>query len=170
MKTYYLDLDSKETFSMSMSDSVNSTRMLTTNVYTICSIGRTYPSELSVDTCFLGFDAREKYPDSPLKDVPYALPFSTTGKHEGEMIKTFWATYEQAKLGHKVRVSFYEDPISDEYFGLHRELAEMLSGAGIGNIASLTLRSSDIFPKPKFQPITLPVSGYRDDIERFIQL
>jgi hypothetical protein len=133
-------------------------------------MGRTYPSEFSVDTCFLGFDAREKYPDSPLRNVPYALPFSTTGKHQGEMIKTFWATYEQAKLGHKLRVSFYEDPRSDECLELHYELIEMLSDAGIGDIASLTLRSGDIFPKPKFQPITLPVSGYRDDIERFIQL
>ena len=151
-----------------------------------------------VMTTFRARDARDE--GLGLGHITESLVFETLIKRGEFMgTRTFWATHEQAMAGHqywimkhKVReaselmgqISLDElyIPVTPRYESAHTSLLELTEGwdnatervrmliqsIGAESIYDLT-RKADYVAADR-APVTLPISGYQSDIERFIQL
>jgi hypothetical protein len=144
-------------------------------------------------TAFRARDARDE--GLGLGHITSPLVFETLikrGEHMGT--RTFWATHEQAMAGHdywimKHKVGEARKLIDEmntiavgEFTEAYLVLAELTEGwdnatervrgliqsIGAESIYDLT-RKADYVAADR-SPVTLPISGYQSDIERFIQL
>ena len=127
----------------------------------------------TASTRFIGFDARELCPHTPLKDITLPLPFET----ERCGMRTFWATHEQAEIGHRLIVHRLDQ--GNQYMPDHRDtqlvnqIQPLLTQSGMPDIYELlgyyTLSECELPPRI-YTPITMPASGYPSDIEQYITL
>jgi len=171
---YYLDLDTHQTYSVAdalterRSALRNARRLTSDQILLFRNSGSMFGvSNWKVVTSFLGFDAREMYPQTNLKAIDLPLVFET----ERMGVKTFWSDYEQAKLGHEtIKHTFFTE---DGHESPYNRLETVLSNAGMPSFWSLlksfTIRCSELPPRI-YTPITMPASGYPSDIEQYITL
>jgi hypothetical protein len=151
-----------------------------------------------VMTTFRARDARDE--GLGLGHITESLVFETLIKRGEFMgTRTFWATHEQAMAGHQYWImkhkvgearKMMEQVTLEELYvpttprfesayasliesrkkmdGAARRIKELINLIGADSIYDLT-RKSDYVAASR-APVTLPISGYQSDIERFIQL
>jgi hypothetical protein len=149
-----------------------------------------------ITTAFTGSDARDRNLD--LSHIKEPLVFANYAySKDGGCTKTFWSSYEQAKLGreywayryrvqelrHKLlemRESRYTQSGYGDTCQIHHStqvklleiemaIAELINPIGANTVESL-IRPDFYVPIASREPIKLPASGFPTDIEGFMQL
>jgi hypothetical protein len=148
---------------------------------------------VQVVTTFRARDARDE--GLGLGHIAEPLVFETLIKR-GEFMgtRTFWSTHEQAMAGHEYWIMKHKvgetrklidemntiavGEFTEAYLALSRltegwdnatqRVRDLIQSIGAESIYDLT-RSANYVAADR-SPVTLPISGYQSDIERFIQL
>jgi hypothetical protein len=147
-----------------------------------------------ITTTFIGSDARDRNLDLSHIKEPLVFANYVYGK-DGGCTKTFWSSYEQAKLGreywaYRYRVQELLHEIHHgsrsaqlgygNSYGVHYQaqaelmkiemaIVALINPIGAMNVESL-IRPDLYVPVASRDPIKLPASGFPTDIEGFMQL